>query len=49
MKKIIDELGIDQTAFDEPGPDPKSALWFFKQFQLSTISLVEITLPSASL
>ena len=21
MKKIVDELGVDQTAFDEPGPD----------------------------
>ena len=21
MKKIVDELGVNQTAFDEPGPD----------------------------
>ena len=23
MKKIIDELGVDQTAFDEPRPDQR--------------------------
>ena len=26
MKKIIDELGVDQTAFDEPGQDHCAAL-----------------------
>ena len=24
MKKIIDELGVDQTAFDEQGPDRRT-------------------------
>ena len=26
MKKIVDELGVDQTAFDEPGPDLQNNL-----------------------
>ena len=29
MKKIVDKLGVYQTAFDEPGPDPCPGLHLF--------------------